>query len=230
MINTNKIIQLAMVVSLSLFVMFLGTPSNVYALECAPGYEANADDTACDYVGFPLTNNGCDPGTHLEGENCVADDSTGLPNNGCDPGTHLENGSCVADDFTGLANDGCNPGTYLVGDNCVDSSGNVSGPAPLNTVSGPPIKRDAGGSLTNPLSSTSIPDFLTKIIEVLLIFALPLIIIYIMYAGFLFVTANGNESQLTQAKNALLWSIVGGVIVLGAKIIIEVIKGTITAF
>ena len=51
-----------------------------------------------------------------------------------------------------------------------------------------------------------------------------------MYAGFLFVTANGNESQLTQAKNALLWSVVGGVIALGARLILEVIQGTVAVF
>lgn len=90
----------------------------------------------------------------------------------------------------------------------------------------------AGGSgtLTNPLKSTSIQEFLLKIIDVLLVFALPIIVLYIMYAGFLFVTAQGNEGQLHTAKSALLWSVVGGVIVLGARLIISVIQGTVTAF
>jgi hypothetical protein len=85
-------------------------------------------------------------------------------------------------------------------------------------------------SLTNPLNSTTIVEFLTKIIEVLLIFALPIIVFFIIFAGFKFVTAQGNESKVTEAKNALTWAIIGGVIILGAKLIITVIEGTIRAF
>lgn len=91
----------------------------------------------------------------------------------------------------------------------------------------------AGGnsqSIINPLQSQTIPEFLLKIIDVLLVFAIPLIIIFIMYAGFLFVTARGNSEQISTARSALLWAIVGGVIVVGAKIIISVIEGTVRAF
>ena len=85
--------------------------------------------------------------------------------------------------------------------------------------------------LFNPLkNTTTIPEFLLKVIDVLLVFALPLIILYIMYAGYLFVTAQGTPAKVSEARSALLWAVVGGVIVLGAKIIVEVIQGTITAF
>ncbi len=86
------------------------------------------------------------------------------------------------------------------------------------------------GQLCNPLKSQSITEFLLKIIDVLLVFALPIIILYIMYAGFLFTTAKGNSEQIGTARSALLWAVVGGVIVLGARLIISVIQGTITAF
>jgi hypothetical protein len=86
------------------------------------------------------------------------------------------------------------------------------------------------GQICNPIKSQSISEFLLKIIDVLLVFALPIIILYIMYAGYLFVTAAGNSEKVASAKNALLWSVVGGVIALGAKLIIEVIQGTVAAF
>ncbi len=85
-------------------------------------------------------------------------------------------------------------------------------------------------SILNPLSSQTIPEFLYKILDVLLTFAIPIIVLYIMYAGYLFVTAAGNEGQISTAKNALLWAVVGGVIVLGAKLIVSVIQGTVAAF
>ncbi|QQR65381.1 hypothetical protein IPH92_02270 [Candidatus Kaiserbacteria bacterium] len=86
-----------------------------------------------------------------------------------------------------------------------------------------------GATLTNPLSSKTIPEFLLKIIDILLVFALPLIILYIMYAGYLFVTAQGNPGKVTEARTALLWAVVGGVIVLAAKIIVDVIQQTARA-
>lgn len=87
-----------------------------------------------------------------------------------------------------------------------------------------------GGStkLENPLKVGSIEAFLLAIIDVILVFALPIIIFFIMYAGFLFTTARGDMSQIEKAKGALLWSVVGGVIVLGAKLIVTVIQGTVS--
>lgn len=88
-------------------------------------------------------------------------------------------------------------------------------------------------SLTNPLKSTSFtgPDGLfTKIIDVILIFALPIIIFFIMYAGFMYVTAAGDTSKISTAHSALTWAVIGGVIVLGSKLIMEVIQNTVRSF
>ena len=85
------------------------------------------------------------------------------------------------------------------------------------------------GSLTNPLQSQTIQEFILKIIDVILVFAIPIIVLYIMYAGFKFVTAGGDSGQISEAKKALMYAIIGGVIVLGAKIIVEVIQGTVSA-
>jgi flagellar biosynthesis protein FlhB len=88
---------------------------------------------------------------------------------------------------------------------------------------------DPATQLCNPLKAETIIEFIVAVIDVLLIFAVPIIVLFIMYAGFLFVTARGNEAQISKAKSALLWAVVGGVIALAAKLIIEVITGTITA-
>lgn len=98
------------------------------------------------------------------------------------------------------------------------------------TIAKSPAKTGDKVGLINPLKAKSISEFLVAIVDVLLIFATPLIVIYIMYAGFKFVTAQGNPSEIESARTALLWAVVGGVIVLGAKLIIEVIDGTIKAF
>jgi hypothetical protein len=54
--------------------------------------------------------------------------------------------------------------------------------------------------------------------------------IYIsFYAGFLFVKARGNEKDLQTAKDALLYALIGGAILLGAYVIAQAIQGTIDA-
>ena len=111
-------------------------------------------------------------------------------------------------------------------------SGNTVSPPTGNVISPPSGGGGGGGTgaLTNPLKAKSITEFLFNVIEVLLIFAVPIIVFFIIYAGFLFVTARGDTSKISTAKSALTWAIIGGIIVLGAKIIIEVIKNTVAAF
>ena len=137
-------------------------------------------------------------------------------------------GTCAGGGYDPFGTCVCPSGTSLVGG---DSGDCVGGTGSGGSVDGGGGVIPAGsGKITNPLQSQTIPAFLFKIIDVLLIFALPLIILYIMYAGYLFVTAAGNAEKVSGAKSALLWSVVGGVIVLGARLIISVIEGTIKAF
>jgi hypothetical protein len=48
----------------------------------------------------------------------------------------------------------------------------------------------------------------------------------IMYAGFKFVIAQGNPSKINEAKQGILWAMIGAGIMLGATGIAEVIKAT----
>jgi hypothetical protein len=84
------------------------------------------------------------------------------------------------------------------------------------------------GLIDNPLSQIgSIDAFISKILEVVVKVGLPVVAVAIVYAGFLFVTARGNEVQLTNAKKAFLWTVIGASIVLGAFVIQQAIKATV---
>ena len=87
-----------------------------------------------------------------------------------------------------------------------------------------------GSTLDNPLKFNTIDELLTGIISVLLIFAVPIIILFIMYAGFLYVTAQGDTTKIQTAHSALTWAVVGGLIVLGAEVIKTIIQGTVGEF
>lgn len=52
---------------------------------------------------------------------------------------------------------------------------------------------------------------------------------YIIWAGFLFVKAQGNEAELKKAKQAILNAIIGSILIFGAWVFAEIISRTITS-
>jgi hypothetical protein len=90
---------------------------------------------------------------------------------------------------------------------------------------------NAGNSpsgLVNPLNNiNSVQDLLLAIVDILLVFAIPIVVFFIIYAGFKFVTAQGDTGKIAEARSAFTWAVVGGVIVLGAKLLAHVIQQTV---
>jgi len=84
------------------------------------------------------------------------------------------------------------------------------------------------GKLQNPLNYGSIPDLIRAILDIVVQIGVPIVALFIVYAGFLFVKARGNPEELKVAKTALGWTLVGAAVLLGASVLAEVIGGTIT--
>lgn len=55
------------------------------------------------------------------------------------------------------------------------------------------------------------------------------VVVWIVWAGFQFVLAQGNTTKITAAKNNLLWSLVGAGLLLGAAGISLVVENTVRA-
>ena len=49
----------------------------------------------------------------------------------------------------------------------------------------------------------------------------------LVYSGFLFVSAQGNPEKLATARKAIMWTIIGAVVVLGASVLASAIEGTV---
>ena len=84
-------------------------------------------------------------------------------------------------------------------------------------------------TLENPIKAKSITAFFEAIIDIMLVFAIPVVVFFIILAGFKYVTARGSESTISEAHKALLYALIGGVLILGAKVLITVISGTVDA-
>jgi hypothetical protein len=88
----------------------------------------------------------------------------------------------------------------------------------------------SGGIIKNPLANiNSINELILKILDLIVKIGLPLMALSIIYVGFLFIKARGNEGELKTAKNAFLWVIIGSAIVLGAQLIAVGIQNTINS-
>jgi hypothetical protein len=81
--------------------------------------------------------------------------------------------------------------------------------------------------LQNPIAYDNIPDVIRQLITIVFIIGVPLVALAIIYAGFLLVTAGGDQNKLTKGKQALLAGVLGGAILLGAWVIAEAIQGTV---
>ncbi len=78
----------------------------------------------------------------------------------------------------------------------------------------------------NPLKANTISELLSLIIDAAILILMPLVVLAIIYSGFMFLIAQGNEEKLKTAKNNFLWVIVGVAVLLGAKVISAVLKAT----
>jgi hypothetical protein len=91
-----------------------------------------------------------------------------------------------------------------------------------------PPTTEGGISLQNPLSSDTLFGLLQAIIDgILLPIGGVLAVLAFIYSGFLYVTAQGNESKLATAHKALLYSAVGTAVLLGSWVIAKVLETTI---
>lgn len=87
-------------------------------------------------------------------------------------------------------------------------------------------------SLESPLDRDiiSIESLLTTILNVLLVIAVPIIVFFIIFAGFTYVTAQGNPEKVKLASRSLMYGIIGGVIILGSSAIMAIISNLVEAF
>ncbi len=88
----------------------------------------------------------------------------------------------------------------------------------------------AATGLENPLNSSfsTIPAFIAGALKVLVIVALPIITLFLVVSGFMFVFARGNSSKLEDAKKNFVYVIIGALLILGAWVIATLIGGTVT--
>lgn len=85
------------------------------------------------------------------------------------------------------------------------------------------------GTLCNPLSVSSFCGLVKVLLDAALVIGIPIAVLFIVYAGFKFVMAQGNPEELSSARKNMLYTIIGIAIFVGASLIATVIVNTMVA-
>ena len=81
--------------------------------------------------------------------------------------------------------------------------------------------------LMNPINTTDLTELLATLLKLVARIAFPIIVLFIVYIGFLFVTSQGNADKLKEAREYFLWAVVGALLILGAEALSYAIQATV---
>ena len=125
---------------------------------------------------------------------------------------------------------GCNLGAgYIIYRNnlamsssvCVDITGGARNCSSVGSGGGPGGGGSGGGpgasvsfEIPNPIQATSLIDLAKAIGKFLFQIAIPIAVIIIIYAGFLYLTSGGNKEKVATAHKALWYAVIGLAVIL----------------
>ncbi|MDB5245348.1 MAG: protein of unknown function with transrane region [Parcubacteria group bacterium] len=120
--------------------------------------------------------------------------------------------------------------------NSVNTDGTIkNNPTTDGTIKNNPtddgaISNSDGKGLVNPLKNiSSLDGLLSAVLNAIVTVLAPIFLtLAFIYVGFLFVMARGNAEKISSARSALVWTVIGALILLGANAIGLVIKSTVS--
>jgi len=86
------------------------------------------------------------------------------------------------------------------------------------------VSADEPIRIENPLGAESFEVIVNNIIDFIFKIAIVVAPLMVIVGGFLFVTAGGNVQQINRARNLLIWTAVGVLIILLSKGILSIIE------
>ena len=95
--------------------------------------------------------------------------------------------------------------------------------------SNPVTTGQAQYTVDNPLGpqGSSFCGLIKALLSAAIQIGIPVAVLFIVYAGFLFVLARGAPEKLKEARKNLMWTLIGIAIFLGAWLLVSVITNTV---
>jgi hypothetical protein len=82
----------------------------------------------------------------------------------------------------------------------------------------------AQGPLKNPINADDFGAVIEILAKAVATVGISVAAVFLIYSGFLFVSARGNEQQITKAKTTFFWTIIGTALIVGAWAIALALK------
>lgn len=83
-------------------------------------------------------------------------------------------------------------------------------------------------TIENPLKADTLPKFINKIIDFIFVIAIALAPLLTLIAGFYFITSGGDPGRVKTAKDIILYTFIGLLIIFLAKGVISVIQSVLS--
>jgi len=92
-------------------------------------------------------------------------------------------------------------------------------------ANGTPVTSGGGATLPNFLGVNSVADLIDEIVRFILTYIVPpFALLMLVLVGFRFVTAQGNEEKLTQAKKNFVYTVLGVAIIYASSVLVGYIR------
>jgi len=86
----------------------------------------------------------------------------------------------------------------------------------------------SSGMIENPTGVNSISEFIQRVLEAMVRLGVVVVALFILIAGYMYISARGNVSKLSEAHENFKYVMYGAVLILGAWVIATIIGGTVT--
>ena len=117
--------------------------------------------------------------------------------------------------------------------NTIPSGGTGGNTIPSRQGNTIPSNTSSSNSTTfiqNPLKAKDINELIVILVDVAVKLGMIVAFLGLIWVGFKFVIAQGDPTKIGQARTHFFYLIIGIAILIGAKVIIEIIKGTLEPF
>jgi len=128
---------------------------------------------------------------------------------------------------------------FLLAPMALAQTGGSPGTPPSGIGGSPGAPPEQGSNITlfNPLKGVDcsrgngdcLSAFLLNILDFVIYLGSIVVIFMLVYVGFRFVVAQGSDTKISEARTMLLWTVIGALILLGAKAIALGVQATVSA-
>jgi len=100
---------------------------------------------------------------------------------------------------------------------------------PMDVYAASPKKCPPGSEFCNPLRDglNTVSGFTEALLKAVIYILFPIAVLFMIYSGFKFIIAQGNEQELKKAKVNFFWTVIGLSLLLGAVALAAILRGTI---